>query len=150
MKDSGGRPRRGWAALRDLFLISLAVVGVLWFGAATDACGGAHDWLIHRFGFAVDEMMVGLILVAVGLALFSFLQWRSAQREAAARERAETRFRTLVENMPAVTYTWGLRERAGSIQPPYVSPQVEQILGFTVEEWKADPRLRLDRTHPAD
>jgi PAS domain S-box-containing protein len=150
MKDPGGRPRRGWPALRDLLLISLAVVGVLCFGAATDAFGGAQEWLIHRFGFAADEMTVGLILAAVGLALFSYLQWRSAGREAAARERAEIRFRTLVENMPAVTYTWDPREPADTAPPPYVSPQVEPILGFTVKQWEADPRLWIDRIHPED
>ncbi len=150
MKDSETQPRRGWMALRDLLLISLAVAGVLWFGARTDVFEGAQQWLRRRFGFADDEILVGLILVSVGMAVFSLLQWRAARREAEARDRAEVRFRTLVEKMPAVTYTWDPREPAGTIPPPYVSPQVESILGFSVEQWEADPKLWIEQIHPED
>ncbi len=150
MRDPESQPRRGWVALRDLLLISLAIVGVLWFAATTDVFEGTQAWLQRRYGFAVDEILLGSILAGMGLALFAFLQWRTASREGAARERAEIRFRSLVEKMPAVTYTWDPREPAGTIPPPYVSPQVEPILGFSVEEWKADPRLWIEQIHPDD
>ncbi|MGH2636890.1 MAG: PAS domain-containing protein [Actinomycetota bacterium] len=149
-RRSGKQPRRGWVALRDLLLISLAVAVLLWYGASTSAFEGANEFLSERFRRQEGAILVGLILVSVGLALFSFLQWRSAGREAAARRRAEVRFRTLVEKMPAVTYTWDPREPAGSLPPPYVSPQVEPILGFSVEEWKADPKLWIQQIHPED
>jgi PAS domain S-box-containing protein len=150
MKNPETQPRRGWVALRDLLLISLAVGGVLWFVVETDVLEGLPRWLRRNFRFAVDEILVGCILISLGLVLFSLLQWRSARREAAARDRAEIRFRTLVEKMPAVTYTWDPREPAGKIPPPYVSPQVEPILGFTVEQWKADPKLWIEQIHPED
>ncbi|MGZ8592679.1 MAG: PAS domain-containing sensor histidine kinase [Actinomycetota bacterium] len=150
MTDTSTQLRRGWVALRDLLVISLAVSGVLWLGATTSLFDGTVEWLSARFDGRVDEIVVGLVLVAVGLASFSFLQWRAAQREASARERAEIRFRTLVEKMPAVIYTWDPREPAGTIPPPYVSPQVEPILGFTVEQWKTDPRLWIEQIHPED
>ena len=45
---------------------------------------------------------------------------------------AEERFRTLVEQIPAVTYI----DRAdGSDEPLYTSPQIEEMLGYTSEEW---------------
>jgi len=52
--------------------------------------------------------------------------------------------------MPAVLYTWDPRERAGTLGTPYVSPQVEQVLGFTVEEWSSDPELWIRQIHPDD
>jgi PAS domain S-box-containing protein len=150
MKDPGMQPRRGWVALRDLLLISLAVSGLLWLGATTAGFDGAFEWLRDRYPRYVGEIFVGLVLVSVGLASFSYLQWRSARREAAARERAETRFRTLVENMPAVTYTADPREPASTSAARYVSPQVASILGLTVEGWRADPRMAIEHVHPDD
>ena len=135
-------------ALRDLLLISLAGLGLLWVGAVTT--GAATAWLAGRFRGWVDEILLGLVLFSAGLALFGFRQWRQARHEAAARDRTERRFRALVENMPAVTYTWDPREPAGAVPPTYVSPQVEPILGFSVQEWRADPTLWIRRIHPDD
>lgn len=68
------------------------------------------------------------------------------QADAALRE-AETRYRLLVERMPAVTYVI-------SGEPPYrtlyVSPQVEQLLGFPPDEWRSDPDLWEKQLHPDD
>ena len=41
-------------------------------------------------------------------------------------------YRRLVERLPAIVYTAELGETGGW---PYVSPQIESILGFTPEEW---------------
>jgi PAS domain S-box-containing protein len=136
-------------ALRDLLLISLALAGLLWLGAVTEGFDGAFDLLTSRFQGQVDEIMVGLVLIAVGLALFSFLQWRAAQRETAGRRLAELRFRALVENMPAVTYTRDPRHPAGAATT-YVSPQVESIFGHSVEEWTDHPGRWAERIHPDD
>jgi two-component system, cell cycle sensor histidine kinase and response regulator CckA len=60
---------------------------------------------------------------------------------------AETRFRRLVEQLPAVTYMAGFGPNG---RWTYVSPQVEAILGFTPEEWISDPGLWYARLHPDD
>jgi diguanylate cyclase (GGDEF)-like protein/PAS domain S-box-containing protein len=60
---------------------------------------------------------------------------------------AESRFRSLVEHIPAVTYVDATDEITRLI---YVSPQVETILGYTPEEWLANPRFWLSRLHPDD
>lgn len=60
---------------------------------------------------------------------------------------AESRFRVLVEHIPAVTYVDELGEPGVVV---YVSPQVETILGFAPEEWLADPGFWLTRLHPDD
>jgi PAS domain S-box-containing protein len=33
---------------------------------------------------------------------------------------------------------------------PYVSPQIERILGFTAQEWTDDPALWIRRVHDED
>ena len=60
---------------------------------------------------------------------------------------AESRYRTLVERIPAVTYTAGFG-RLGDWY--YVSPQVERLLGYPAEAWIADPELWFRRLHPDD
>jgi len=55
---------------------------------------------------------------------------------------AESRFRTLVERLPAITYVAEL----GPEGPwHYVSPQIESILGFSPGEWLSSPTNWMDR-----
>src|SRR5262249_49420416 len=51
-------------------------------------------------------------------------------------EKAEARYRTLVEGIPAVTFMAALDE---DIRELYVSPQIEALLGFSQKEWLEDP-----------
>src|SRR5215213_2078593 len=51
---------------------------------------------------------------------------------------AEAQYRTLVEQLPAIIYTAEIDEHS---RTSYVSPQIEAILGFSPEEWIADPAL---------
>ncbi len=82
----------------------------------------------------------------VGIISFGMDITDRKRAEAAGRE-AEARYRLLVERMPAVTYVI-------SGEPPYptlyISPQVEELLGFTPEEWLADPKLWVKQLHPDD
>jgi PAS domain S-box-containing protein len=56
-------------------------------------------------------------------------------------------YRTLVEGVPAILYIDRPDESSTNL---YTSPQVESVLGFTVEEWVGDPDLWLDNLHPDD
>ena len=60
---------------------------------------------------------------------------------------AEARYRSLVENIPLVTYMNSVDEPFRSL---YMSPQVESLLGYTAEEWHARPELAHDSVHPGD
>jgi PAS domain S-box-containing protein len=66
--------------------------------------------------------------------------------ETALRE-AEARFRTLVEQVPAIVYNADFGT-AGAWT--YVSPQIEELLGYSPDEWMADPTLFDQRLHPDD
>ncbi len=67
-----------------------------------------------------------------------------AEEERAA---AESRYRSLIENIPLVTYMNSVDEPFG---PIYMSPQVEPLLGYTTEEWAASPELAREGIHPDD
>ncbi len=72
---------------------------------------------------------------------------RRAEREAFE---ARERFRVLVEHMPAVAYVWHIWPGPDPNQGPtwYVSPVIEDILGYTPAEWLDDEWER--RVHPHD
>ena len=60
---------------------------------------------------------------------------------------AETRYRSLVENLPAITY---IAEVGVLGRWLYVSPQIESILGFSREEWLADTSNWVNHVHGED
>ena len=72
----------------------------------------------------------------------------TARHEAEARQReAETRYRHLVERLPAAVYIDAVDEMATAI---YISPQYEQLTGYSPEDRLAEPGLWLRMLHPDD
>lgn len=59
----------------------------------------------------------------------------------------ESKFRTLVEQLPGITYFAEMGWKGSWF---YVSPQIETLLGFTPEEWMAQPTLWYTQVHPED
>ncbi|MBK5110487.1 MAG: EAL domain-containing protein [Thermoleophilia bacterium] len=53
----------------------------------------------------------------------------------------------MVESVPAAVYIAEIGDQGKWV---YVSPQIESILGYTPEEWTADPELWYDSIHPDD
>lgn len=73
---------------------------------------------------------------------------RDTPARADARLRAaEVRYRTLVEQIPAVTFMAVLGEGENEV---YVSPHIEALLGFTQKEWLENPFLWYRQLHPED
>ena len=60
---------------------------------------------------------------------------------------AERRYRTLVERLPVVTYR---AELGPSGRWTYVSPQIEDMTGFSPDQWMDDPELWFERLHHDD
>ena len=150
MDERPGGPSGRSAALRDLLWILLAVFLLIVLGSATRLFEPFYAWVGERLRGRVGEAVGALVLLAAGLLLFALVQGRSNRRESSARHQAESRYRALVEKMPAVIYTWDPRPPAGTMATPYVSLQIEQILGFTAQEWTDDPALWIRRVHDED
>ncbi len=60
---------------------------------------------------------------------------------------AERNFQTISERLPCVVY---LAEYGEAGHWLYVSPRIQSLLGYSPEEWKADPGLWAARLHPED
>ncbi len=72
----------------------------------------------------------------------------TAQRRAEAeRAAAEQQYRGLIEQLPFVTY---VTEIEPAYRTLFVSPQIEELFGYAVEEWLADVRLWERVVHPDD
>jgi PAS domain S-box-containing protein len=80
---------------------------------------------------------------------FAAVAWESGERIEAERAllRLEDRFHEMVELLPVVVYE---AEPGPAGKFLYVSSQLEDMLGYTTEEWIADPLLWAARIHPAD
>ncbi|HEX7239820.1 MAG TPA: PAS domain S-box protein, partial [Longimicrobiaceae bacterium] len=66
--------------------------------------------------------------------------------EEALRE-SEERYRTLIEQLPAIIYVASVDEGNPTL---FASPQAEALLGYSEEEWRGTPQLWLERIHPDD
>lgn len=64
-----------------------------------------------------------------------------------SQEEVARRYRTLIEQLPLVVYVDELDENSSNI---FTSPQIEPILGYSVEEWEADSELFTRLLHPED
>jgi diguanylate cyclase (GGDEF)-like protein/PAS domain S-box-containing protein len=64
-----------------------------------------------------------------------------------AQRRAESRYRTLVEQLPLAIYIDRLDDVSSNI---YTSPQIEGMLGYPAEEWASNPSLFVDVLHSDD
>jgi PAS domain S-box-containing protein len=67
-------------------------------------------------------------------------------RDVTALAAAEKRYRELVERLPLAIYLRSL-EPTG---PSYMSPQIEELLGYPVERWLTEPGLVMEIVHPDD
>jgi len=63
------------------------------------------------------------------------------------RPNLEAKYRTLVEQLPAVVFMAYLDRAIGEA---YVSPKIEELMGFTQAEWLEDPVRWYNHIHPED
>ena len=79
-----------------------------------------------------------------------FLRGPADSRDASRRAdvpNLEAKYRTLIEQLPAVVFLVYLDRGRGEA---YVSPQIEALLGFSREEWLEDPIRWYEQIHPDD
>jgi PAS domain S-box-containing protein len=63
---------------------------------------------------------------------------------------AEERYRSLVEQLPAVIYAMDAVPGQTIGRTTYISPPVQSLLGYSPDEWLADPNLWVNLLHPED
>ncbi len=132
VRDEGGRPLYWLGVQTDVTQLRLA----------QDELRAARDDLELRVRERTSELEEANELMSL---------------EISERLRAETelrvakqRYRALAENIPAVTYIWEVEPAPGSEPLFYTSPRIEQMLGYTVEEWHAGHDFCMSRVHPDD
>jgi PAS domain S-box-containing protein len=74
-------------------------------------------------------------------------RWKSQPSADAEWPDVGSRYRILVEQIPAVVFMAFLDQ---GISEAYVSPQIEAMLGFTQSEWLNDPVRWYNQIHPDD
>ena len=60
---------------------------------------------------------------------------------------AEAQYRSVVERVPGVVYVAEAGEHG---RWHFVSAKISELLGYSAEEWTADPTMWMSRMHPAD
>src|SRR5918994_2323822 len=92
------------------------------------------------------------LVPAVRRAVSEAEEWKERKRIQEALRRSEQQFRTLVEQIPAVTYTQQLAKPGSSRTNPtlYASPQIESQSGHPSQAFVEDPELWIKLLHPED
>jgi PAS domain S-box-containing protein len=97
--------------------------------------------------FSDDEVQqVSRFAEVASIALDNARLYAAAQQELVERQRAEQRYRTLVEQIPAIVYSEDFQIGGSAM---YISPAVEQISGYTAEEMSRE-NFWKSTLHPED
>jgi diguanylate cyclase (GGDEF)-like protein/PAS domain S-box-containing protein len=119
------------------------------YESPTDATPAGMSQELSRAGTAVEPRTVTDRVPApadvvdgdYGQLLAEFRSGQELLRE------AEVRFKMLVETIPGVAYIAEPGEHGAWL---YISPRLEQLLGYPAEEWIAEPARWIDLIHPDD
>ena len=108
----------------------------------------AHAF-IAATGFALGVLTDHFAVAMLATVVASFIAHLGGQARLRRRtDSAERRYRTLVEQLPLITYIDS--PHSANESASFVSPQIHEILGYTLDEWQSDPQFFVDHLHPAD
>ena len=114
--------------------VPIFVAGSWWGFLGFDDCRRERVWSLVE----LDALKVAAGTLGSAIA---------RRRARVAADQAEQRYRTLVEQSPAAVYIDGLDDVASTL---YISPRIEQMLGYSPDEWIADGELWPRLLHPDD
>ncbi len=121
--------------IASLAYYPISVEGVWWGSIGFEDCDGPRAWSLADIdGARTAAAMVG---AAIG-----------RQRQDARLHDADTRYRSVVERIPAVTYV-DVAHAAG-VSMAFLSPQIEALLGYPPARFLEDPDSWFDLVHPDD
>jgi PAS domain S-box-containing protein len=126
MLAAGAASSDARAAYRDEYRMIAADGRVVWFHDEAVLVNDEHGLPLMWQGVMVDI---------------------TDQKAAEERLRStEERYRALVEHIPAVVYAEAIQSNIED----YLSPQIEQVLGYTAERWKSEEGFWSAHLHPDD
>ncbi|MBN2115005.1 MAG: GAF domain-containing protein [Anaerolineales bacterium] len=98
---------------------------------------GAADYLVKQSDYLHRLPVVISNAIAQNLYL----------REQEALYKAEFKYQSLVEQIPAAVFLDEANETGTTI---YMSPRIEELTGYTPDEWCSDPDIWIKSLHPED
>ncbi|MFI5354577.1 MAG: PAS domain-containing protein, partial [Desulfobaccales bacterium] len=122
-----------------------------WFRKATAEGPQIFEWRFNNKRGKLQLVEVGMTRTSIGGkdCILANVRDISARKRAEEELRlSEAKYRNLVEQIPAIIYVTAMDNLTGS--SVYLNPQIKDILGFTPEEWLADPEIYKNRIHPED
>ena len=97
------------------------------------------------------ERIVAAAAIWAGAAIIlALLPMRARHRERtrqAELERAEARYRALIDGLPLVTWLTEPGDRSSTL---YISPLIDELTGYTPAEWTDEPDIFSKLLHPDD
>jgi PAS domain S-box-containing protein len=119
-----------------------------------DLPASQSPWLADNDSISLPEAESILLELAAAFPLADSLSEQTSSSvpnevlsKGLALPEVDARYRTLVEQIPAVVFMAYLDQGIGEA---YVSPQIEEMLGFSQEEWLNDPVRWYQQIHPDD
>lgn len=106
-----------------------------------------HEHLRLAMGAALGLVVFAIVLRQTLLLIDRERVLDREQRLSDELTVAEAQYRAVVERVPGVVY---VAEAGQNGRWHFVSSQIEELLGYTAEEWCADPTMWMSRIHPSD
>ncbi|MEO8638993.1 MAG: PAS domain-containing protein, partial [Chloroflexota bacterium] len=131
--DMRRRDRQVVALVNLVLLVGIGVIATL----ATELVPSGHA-------------VTSVLTIASAIGVIAILVWSGVgPRRGLVRDLrdADARYRAMVEELPAVLYVADLGAEATW---HYVSPRIQELLGYTAAEWQADTSLWMSHIHPDD
>jgi PAS domain S-box-containing protein len=120
--------------IRSALAVPIHVDGRWWGSIGFDEC------LEERVWTAAEVEALRAAAGAIGAAV-------ARQATVQSLREAEQRYRTLIEHLPLTFY---VDKTDATISAVYMSPQIEQVLGYPVSDWVTDPDFFGKVVHPDD
>jgi diguanylate cyclase (GGDEF)-like protein/PAS domain S-box-containing protein len=133
-----------WASLRfDILGAAVAslIVSLIAVWGTAHGYGPFSSGFIEHNEIRYDQLVLFFFVTTIFLVSFIVVFVQSSRLD------AESRYRALVEQVPAVTYIAAVESYTRNV---FVSPQIESQLGYCRDEWLNDPQLWEKQLHPDD
>ena len=131
----------------ELIIVFVVAGFTLILASIFDLFESIHRWVETYERWNADEFFITAVVVAVAFAIFSWRRLRERKQAEARLQESETRYRTLVEQVPAVIYIDGVDEANSAM---YRSAHVREVLGYEPENFLVSPDFWQNLLHPDD